>query len=373
MYKNIVQHLFGKAGIGFDGYHDYDIEVKNDLFYKAVATKASLGFGESYGKGWWECRRTDLLVEKLIRSGVDQSWIVQLLDLPFRLKARMIDLQSEKRRIRIAKEHYDLPYEFYSKMLGTEGVYTSALFEPEEREKCEMVVLEKAQERKLQRVVEWLGLTEKDSVLDVGCGYGGLLRHIHKTTGAQVTGLSNSIGHIETARMLSQKAGIPIAFIHDDYTKMKGRYSAVTSVEMIESVGARHLMEYFALLHEVTSGGAKLYLQAIVADRQEYEGNRFLDKVIFPGASMNSPKMLARASKPFFRLVREEDITAHYIPTLRHWDHHLLKTWKGGGYEQLGYPATFFRHKHIYLEGFSCGAFLAGKNRVIQQLYERKI
>jgi cyclopropane-fatty-acyl-phospholipid synthase len=167
--ETTARKLFKLAGINVDGNNSWDIRVHNKKFYSRVLNEGSLGLGESYMDGWWDCERLDEFfyrilsskVEKQVRKNQSLLWEV--------LQARLFNRQSKERAFQIGERHYDLGNELFCQMLGRRMVYSCAYWENE-------TTLDKAQENKLELICRKLGLQAGMKLLDIGCGWGSLVR-----------------------------------------------------------------------------------------------------------------------------------------------------------------------------------------------------
>ncbi len=116
-WYRIAAELLGRAGIEINGSAPSDLRVKNPLFFKRVLQEGSLGLGESYMDGWWECERLDIFFHKVLRAGLEKQLPHHFKDTLRIAGARLFNLQSKKRAWIVGKEHYDLGNDLFSRML----------------------------------------------------------------------------------------------------------------------------------------------------------------------------------------------------------------------------------------------------------------
>jgi cyclopropane-fatty-acyl-phospholipid synthase len=123
--KRIVVDLLGRAGVGTDGREPWDLQVQDDRFYGRLIAQGSLGFGDSYVDGWWQCPRIDELIHRVLsydlEADVGTDWRVRLQ----LLKAKLMNLQAPSRAPEVAA-HYDLGNEFFERVLGRTVMYSCA-------------------------------------------------------------------------------------------------------------------------------------------------------------------------------------------------------------------------------------------------------
>ncbi|WP_312656354.1 class I SAM-dependent methyltransferase, partial [Kluyvera ascorbata] len=116
-WYRIVSELLSRAGIEINGNASCDIQVKNPRLFKRVLQEGSLGLGESYMDGWWECDRLDIFFDKVLRAGLETQLPHNIKDTLRIAAARLFNLQSRKRAWQVGKEHYDLGNDLFSRML----------------------------------------------------------------------------------------------------------------------------------------------------------------------------------------------------------------------------------------------------------------
>jgi len=116
-WYRIVHELLEKADIEINGSRSWDIQVKNPDFFKRVLQEGSLGLGESYMDGWWECDRLDIFFHHVLKHKLDQQLPHHFKDTLRIAAARLTNLQSKKRAWIVGKEHYDLGNDLFSLML----------------------------------------------------------------------------------------------------------------------------------------------------------------------------------------------------------------------------------------------------------------
>ncbi|MEA7580985.1 class I SAM-dependent methyltransferase, partial [Salmonella enterica subsp. enterica serovar Anatum] len=125
-WYRIANELLSRADITINGSAPSDIRVKNPDFFKRVLQEGSLGLGESYMDGWWECERLDIFFSKVLRAGLENQLPHHVKDTLRILGARLINLQSKKRAWIVGKEHYDLGNDLFSRMLDPYMQYSCA-------------------------------------------------------------------------------------------------------------------------------------------------------------------------------------------------------------------------------------------------------
>ena len=184
-WYRIANELLSRAGIAINGSAPADIRVKNPDFFKRVLQEGSLGLGESYMDGWWECDRLDMFFSKVLRAGLENQLPHHFKDTLRIAGARLFNLQSKKRAWIVGKEHYDLGNDLFSRMLDPFMQYSCAYWKDADN-------LESAQQAKLKMICEKLQLKPGMRVLDIGCGWGGLAHYMASNYDVSVVGVTIS-------------------------------------------------------------------------------------------------------------------------------------------------------------------------------------
>jgi len=179
------------AGVELDGPAPHDVRVRDPRFFHRVTSRGSLGFGESYVDGDWECDQIDELVFRLVRAGVHRSY-EGVHDLS-RRAAALLTNPGRTRAFVVGERHYDLGNDLFERMLGRRMVYSCGYWKDAED-------LDAAQDAKLDLVCRKLGLKPGMRLLDVGCGWGGLACFAAERYGVRALGITVSREQQEWAR-----------------------------------------------------------------------------------------------------------------------------------------------------------------------------
>lgn len=182
---HIVHEMLDMADIKINGSRPFDITVRNSDFFKRVLREGSLGLGESYMDGWWECERLDMFFHRILRARLDEKLPRHLKDLLYIVISRLINRQSKRRAWVVGKEHYDLGNDLFLLMLDPYMQYSCAYWKKAE-------TLAQAQEDKLEMICEKLQLKPGMTLLDIGCGWGGLAEFAAHRYGVSVCGVTIS-------------------------------------------------------------------------------------------------------------------------------------------------------------------------------------
>ena len=191
------------------GDRPWDIQVHNEKLYLRIISQGSLGLGEAYVEGWWDCPQLDELFAKILRSRLqdhigNQNWTSWLIVL----KTKLQNLQTQSRSFRVGQQHYDLGNDLYQAMLDSRLTYSCGYWHDADD-------LEAAQEAKLNLICQKLQLQPGMTLLDIGCGWGSLMKYAAEKYGVSCVGITISQKQIELGQKLC--TGLPIKFLLRDY------------------------------------------------------------------------------------------------------------------------------------------------------------
>ncbi|WP_375487017.1 class I SAM-dependent methyltransferase [uncultured Jatrophihabitans sp.] len=337
--------------------------VRPDAFYHRVGETGTIGFGEAFMAGDWTS--DDL-------AGVLSAFASNMKDMipPFlhKLRNAVLSVQPhsgdntvENARKNI-RQHYDLSNDLFRLFLDESMSYSSAIFAGEPDHSPEP--LADAQRRKIDRLLDSVGVTAGTSVLEIGTGWGELaLRAAER--GAKVTTLTISTEQAELARRRIADAGFAdrVTVKLQDYREATGRYDAVVSVEMIEAVGAQYWDTYFETIDTLLAPGGRVGLQAILQDDYTVLATKdtytWIRKYIFPGGQLASVEAIERtlAARTSLRVADRFSFGRHYAETLRRW----RETFEANAdaVDALGFDEVFRRMWSLYL-AYSEAGFRTG-------------
>ncbi|BCI79201.1 cyclopropane-fatty-acyl-phospholipid synthase [Mycolicibacterium sp. TY66] len=231
-------------------------------------------------------------------------------------------------RIRDAEaihHHYDVSNAFYERVLGPSMTYTCACYPRPD------ATLEEAQENKYRLVFDKLRLQPGDRLLDVGCGWGGMVRYAARH-GVQATGVTLSAEQAGWAQRAIADEGLAdlARVVHGDYRDVReGNFDAVSSIGLTEHIGVANYPAYFRFLHDRLRPGG-LLLNHCITRPHNRAGNigGFIDRYVFPdGELTGSGRIIATAQDVGLEVLHEENLRPHYALTLRDWCANLVRNW----------------------------------------------
>lgn len=342
----IAREMLLRADIQINGSRPWDIRVTHPDFFKRVLQEGSLGLGESYMDGWWQCDRLDIFFQRVLLAKLDQQLPRHLKDTLRVAAARLKNLQSRKRAWIVGKEHYDLGNDLFSLMLDPYMQYSCGYWKQAE-------TLEEAQEAKLKMICEKLELKPGMSLLDIGCGWGGLAEYAAKNYNVSVFGVTISA---EQQKLAQQRCeGLDVTILLQDYRDLDRQFDRIVSVGMFEHVGPKNYATYFSVVNRNLKPNGIFLLHTIGANKTDSNVDPWVDKYIFPNGCLPSVRHIAKASEPYFVMEDWHNIGADYDTTLMAWYERFLLAWPE---LEEKYGSRFKRMFTYYLNACA-GAFRA--------------
>ncbi|HEX6833978.1 MAG TPA: cyclopropane-fatty-acyl-phospholipid synthase family protein [Rudaea sp.] len=344
--------------------------VNDPAFYRAVAAHGSVGAGEAYMEGHWDCDDLVAVVRMLVRNrallDAMETGIARWSATAMRAwNALRRNTRSGSRRNIAA--HYDLGNDFFRLFLDDNLMYSSAIFASADD------TLEQASARKLDRICRKLDLRAGDRVIEIGTGWGGFALYAARNYGCHVTTTTISDEQFELARERVRAAGLEdrIDVRRQDYRELEGRYDKLVSIEMIEAIGHQYLETYFAKVGALLEPHGMALIQAITIEDHRYaqalRAVDFIKRYVFPGSFIPSiSAMLAPMARATdLKLFHLEDIGPSYAATLHAWRARFHAN--VAQVRRLGYDERFIRLWDFYL-AYCEGGFLERSIGDVQML-----
>ncbi|MGA8218838.1 MAG: cyclopropane-fatty-acyl-phospholipid synthase family protein [Solirubrobacterales bacterium] len=348
------------------------IKVNSLRFYRAVLG-GSVGLGEAYRDGVWDCDDLVALIRMACRNlGSLDAWRRRLhpLIVPLERTLWRVPRNSKSASRRHISAHYDLGNDLFALYLDESMMYSSAVFPHPD------ATLAEAQEHRLERICQALELGPDDHLLELGTGWGGMAAFAASRYGCRVTSTTISHEQREGALRRIRDAGVEdrVTVLLEDYRDLRGRYSKLVSLEMIEAVGWQYFDIFFRRCSELLEPDGLFFLQSIVIDDRLYETEKaaqsFANTLIFPGGCLPSVEVIQRriASETDMSTVWLEEIGAHYARTLEIWRERFIANADLAG--ELGYDEPFRRLWTLWLAMSEAG-FRERRLRDVQVLFAK--
>lgn len=307
------------AGVALDGPNPWDPQIRRPRTFGRILRHGSLGAGDSYVDGDWDCAALDELTTRLLAAGVDHS-LARRGPAAFRdtLVARFVDGHTRARSRADIQSHYDVGNALYRAMLGPTMTYSCGYW-------AAAATLDEAQDAKHELICRKLGLAPGMRVLDIGCGWGGFAFHAAQHHGVHVTGITLSPAQAAFARERTQDLPCDIRLV--DYRDVDGRFDRVVSVGMFEHVGPRNYARYFDAVARRLEPDGLFLLHTIGGLTSETTSDPWITRYIFPGTVLPSAAQITRAIEGRFVLEDWHNFGADYDRTLMTWHHNLEGAW----------------------------------------------
>jgi cyclopropane-fatty-acyl-phospholipid synthase len=344
--RKVIEGLFSEAGVAIDGPNPWDIQVQDERFYGRLVRDRSLGLGEAYMEGWWDCQQLDEFICRILKSGIEERVNNNLLERLALLAPRVFNLESKARSKRVAERHYDLGNDLFTSFLDPYNQYSCAYFEGTED-------LNEAQQRKLELVCRKIDLQPDDRVLDIGCGWGGFSRYVAEHYNCSVTGVNISREQVRYAR--EHCKDLQVCVLECDYRELEGTFDKIVSIGMFEHVGWKNYRRCMDAVHRCLDDGGIFLLQTIGGNESRVKVDPWVTKYIFPVGMVPSIAQIGRAIEGLFVMEDWHNLGPHYEKTLLAWNQNFQQAW---GLLRGTYDERFKRMWEYYLLS-SAGAFRA--------------
>ena len=336
--RDVVERLLQRAGVAVDGDRPFDMQVHDPRLFRRVLAHGSLGLGESWMDGWWDCEALDEMLTRILAAHLDTQ--VQGVDSVLAaLKARLINLQRGRRAWEVAERHYDLGNDLYQAMLGQRLVYSCGYWR-------EADTLDEAQRAKLDLVCRKLGMAPGMRVLDIGCGWGEALKYAAEIYGVSGVGLTLSREQADYASALCR--GLPVEIRLQDYRELDERFDRVFSIGMFEHVGVRNYRRYFECVRAALEPDGLSLLHTIGGERSTGHTDPWIAKYIFPNSMLPSAAQLTAALEGRFVIEDWHNFGTDYDRTLQAWRRNIEAAWAR---LPARYDERFRRMWRYYLAG----------------------
>jgi cyclopropane-fatty-acyl-phospholipid synthase len=348
--------LLAQAGVAVNRPGPANLQVYDERVFDEVLARWSLGLGETYVDGLWDCERLDEFFTAVLRADLDRRALgpARLRLALAALRARLANLQSRARAFEVGERHYDIGNDVFEAMLDRRMIYSCAYW-------ADATTLDAAQEAKLDLICRKLQLAPGERLLDIGCGWGGLARYAAERHGVSVTGITVSKEQAELAR--SRCRGLPVEIRVEDYRSLQGRYDKIVSVGMFEHVGRKNYAVYFDTVQRLLDGEGLFLLHTIGARIYTEALDPWIDRHIFPNGQLPAPAELAGTIEPRFIVEDWHNFGPDYDRTLMCWWENFDAAWPR---LRERYGERFYRMFKYYL--LACAGLFRSRQGQLWQL-----
>ena len=356
--ETVLRELLSSASIEINGNNPWDLQVHDDRFFDRILRDASLGLGESYMDGWWDCAEIDEFINRALKARLDEKVRNESRYLIQTLRARLFNRQSVKRAFEVGEKHYDIGNDLYRAMLDKRLCYTCAYWK-------DARTLDDAQEAKLELVCKKINIKPGMRILEIGCGWGSFAKYAAEKHGASIVGVTVSKEQVALGTELCK--GLPVELRLQDYRDVQGQFDAVISIGVMEHVGYKNYRTYMRVVDRCLKEDGVGFIHTIGSYRSITASEPFTDKYIFPNGMLPSIAQLSKAMEGIFIVEDLHNIGPHYDPTLMAWHANFENAWPD---LREKYGERFYRMWRYYLLS-SAGGFRSRNQQLWQFVFTR--
>ncbi|MEX1180106.1 MAG: cyclopropane fatty acyl phospholipid synthase [Cucumibacter sp.] len=315
--KSRIVAMLKDVGVTINGPDPWDPQILNDNVWNRVFAQGSLGLGEAYMDGWWECGDLAEFFARVLRAGLGNGLGITPNLIWQHLQARFLNMQTLSRARRVARIHYN-ETEAYKATLDSRLTGSCAYWE-------RASTLDEAQDAKLDLVCRKIGLKRGDRVWDVGCGWGAFMGFAAEKYGADCVGVTISPDQAAYGR--ERYKSLPVEFQVKDYREFTGKADHIVSMGMFEHVGYKNFRTYFEAARRALNEGGLFMLHTIGSSVSTTTIDPWMEKYIFPGGVLPSLTQIGKAIEGLFDVIDLHNIGPHYDRTLTSWFDKFHANW----------------------------------------------
>ena len=352
---------------------DAELDINNHKGIKNILSDGKMGFCESYIKGYINSNSLSNLIHLSVlhNSYIEKKMSFDKVNNFIRKFKHWRNSNSVSNSLKNISYHYDLGNSCYSKWLDNSMTYSSAVFEKNTD------TLDVAQKNKYKKIAELANIKKSDTVLEIGCGWGGFLEFVALEIKAKIKGITISREQYKYAKKRIKKLNLEnyvnIEFL--DYRHLNEKFDKIISIEMFEAVGEKYWKNFFNIIANSLNKNGKSVLQTITIDSKEFKSYRenpdFIQQYIFPGGMlppMNKIEKIINLSE--LNIISHKSYAMDYAQTLKNWKKRFNKAWPKLSISNE-YDENFKRIWDLYLS-YCEGGFKGGIIDVKQILIEHK-
>lgn len=345
-FKTFIIDLLAQCGIEVNGNQPWDIHVHDERLYARIMTQGSLGLGEAYMDGWWDAQAVDEFLYRLLLEDVQKKIKVDFALAVSTLRGIIFNRQRSD-PTEVAQKHYNRGNDLYQRMLDPRMIYSCAYW-------ANADTLAQAQEAKLDLICRKIGLREGMRLLDIGSGWGGLIKFAAERYGVEAVGVTVSSEQATYAN--DTRGDLPIETRLLDYMSLDGQFDRIVSVGMFEHVGFKNYRSYFSKVRDLLVDDGLFLLHTIGGSLSRASGDPWLEKYIFPNGMLPSPRQISDAIEGVLVMEDWHNFGADYDRTLMEWHANFEAAWPEISDK---YDDRFYRMWRYYL--LSCAAIFRAR------------
>lgn len=357
--QEVIESLLQGTGVTLNGPLPSDPQIHNEDFYARVLREGSLGLGESYMDGWWDCERLDQLLDKVLVAEIDQRFNFNWNVISKIALSTILNAGRKSKAFEIGERHYDVGNDLYRAMLDKRLTYTCGYWKDAKD-------LESAQEAKLDLVCRKIGFKPGQKVLDIGSGWGSFIGYAAEKYGINAVGVT--VSKEQKALADSLYKNLPVETRLQDYRDVDEKFDHVVSLGMFEHVGYKNYRTYMKTAHRMLKDDGLFLLHTIGGNRSTTTTDPWIDKYIFPNSMLPSIQQISKAVEGLFVVEDWHNFGADYDTTLMAWYENFDKNWDA---IKSNYDKRFYRMWKYYLL-VCAGTFRSRKNQLWQIVLSKK-
>ena len=355
--KRLCAEVLEKAYVPLNSEFPWSIHVHNEKLWDRIVAQRTLGVGEAYIDGWWDCESIDQMVARIQQAGALANFRPNVRMGITVLQAVLSNSQTKRKARTSVQQHYDIGDDLYTRMLGETMAYSCGYWAHSDN-------LTSAQYAKFDLICRKLKLQPGMRVLDIGCGWGGFLSYAANVYG--IVGIGTTTSKNQVIEASSRVENVSVSIIDMDYRDLTGKYDRIVSVGMFEHVGHTNDKEFFSKCNSLLEpDGIMLHHTIGVLKSKKYH-DPFMTKYIFPGGQLPSLAQFTKAAEPNWVIEDVHNIGQDYDKTLMAWHANINKVW----HEIPDYDERFQRMWNFYL--LSCAAGFRTRSLQLWQVIIRK-
>lgn len=310
--------LLDAVGIKVNGPNPWDPQIRDDRFWTRLYAQGSLGLGEAYMDGWWECDDLAEFFNRVLGANIEDKLRVTPGLIWQIVQAKVLNMQTVAKSKRVAAMHYNETEAYKAsldaRMTGSCGYWPEGVTN-----------VDQAQEAKLDMICRKVQLKPGETVWDIGCGWGAFMGFAAEKYGANCVGVTVSPDQAAYGR--ERYKGLPIEFQVKDYREFTGKADKVVSMGMFEHVGYKNFRAYFETARRVIKDDGLFLLHTIGSPESKETIDPWIEKYIFPGGVLPSLKQVGEAIEGLFSVIDLHNIGPHYDKTLVAWWDNFRTKW----------------------------------------------
>jgi cyclopropane-fatty-acyl-phospholipid synthase len=308
----LVRGLLAEAGVEAGGPNPWDPRIRPEA-YDMIVAEGSIGLGEAYMHGLWECDDLAGLFARLTAVAIWNKVPANLSTALLYLQARLQNRQNKTRAMKVGRIHYDLPAEVWEATLDETMTGSCAYY------RTGAETLEEAQAAKKRLVFGKLDLQPDQTLLDIGVGWGAFAGYAAQQHRARPVGVT--ISPVQRDYIHRRYGPDAVDVRVQDYRDiaLAAPVDRIISVEMFEQVGWRNYRRFFEIARKALKPDGRMLLHTIVGHEPSWHIDPWMNKYIYPEGHLPTLGQIGAAVDGLFHIEDVQDIGAHYDPTLVAW------------------------------------------------------